>query len=411
MRRVELMKTRVLYLTPYPPTRSGIADYAARFKKAIEGASPFRLTVEPLEDLSADSPGDLRRIYKAVSAWRTRWPDTALVHAEIGCRQHAAFYSLDFLRRLMPDLPYVITVHDPPLVVAPALFPLAFGSGTQLVRRALRVLDYTPIAKAVLRPALRHASQLFAVTKVGVDSLRQVVGDGVPTDYLPHITLTDRPSPRRSGAVVGEPVKILFLGFWGPRTGIPVLLGALERLVFDKRSSVKLILGGGADRSRASRAFVSGIRSKIEQSRVRDSIEVLGFVPAERLDTVFEEADIFVLPYTSERTLSGSGVLLRAAAAGLPIVASGLRASSEHVVDLKTGLVVPPGDPLLMAEAVDQLVRDPNLRYRLGRAAQTHVRRSHSAAAVASKVLPVYERLSRRADGEGTSSLTVSAGS
>jgi glycosyltransferase involved in cell wall biosynthesis len=390
------MKTHVLYLTPYPPTRSGIADYAARFKEVIEKAGPWRLTVVPFDGLPANSPADLQRIYRSVLAWRSRWPDAALVHAEIGCRQHAAFYSLDFLRRLIPEISYVVTVHDPPLVIAPALFPLALGTERQLVRRALRVLDYTPLARAVLRRPLRHASQLFALTKVGTASLRKVVGDAVPVDYLPQVSPTDHPSPRRRPTRLGEPVKILFLGFWGPRTGLPVLLRALERLVSDNRSRVKLLLAGGADQSRASRTFVEGICSEIDRSRVREWIEVLGFVPADRLETVFEEADIFVLPYTSQRTLSASAVGLRAAAAGLPIVASGLRATSEHVIHLKTGLVVPAGNARALAEALGRLVGDPDLRYRLGRAAQSHVRRSHSAAAVASKVLPIYERLSLR---------------
>lgn len=388
-------KRRVLYLTPYPPTRSGVADYAARFKQTIESTSHWELTVVTLDGISGNSPGDLRKIRAAVEDCRKRFPDAALAHAEVGCHQHAVFYSLIFLRRLMPQLPYCVTVHDPPLIVAPALFPLALGSARQAVRRALRLLDYTPLGKAVLRRPLRQAAHLFALTRVGAESLSRVVGGDVPVDYLPMVSPNAVFSNRARPVASDRPVKILYLGFWGPRTGIPQLLHGFERLVEASTRSVKLLLAGGADHSEASREFTRSVAATIEASPARDSIELVGFVPESGMDSLFREADVFVLPYTSAPAFSASGVLLRAAAAGLAIVATDLDMVREHIADERSGLIVPAGRVDALAAALDRLVRDPDLRYRLGRAAQTHLQRRHGARDIASTVLPVYERIGR----------------
>jgi glycosyltransferase involved in cell wall biosynthesis len=135
---------------------------------------------------------------------------------------------------------------------------------------------------------------------------------------------------------------------------------------------------------------------QIEQSPIGRSIDLVGFVPAEQLDSVFDDADIFVLPYSSVSGFSSSGVEFRAAAAGLPIVASDLGTVREHVVHRKTGLIFPAGDADAFAEAIRVLARDSSLRLRLGATAQAHIGRRHSAEAVAAQVVPVYEQLARK---------------
>ena len=66
-------------------------------------------------------------------------------------------------------------------------------------------------------------------------------------------------------------------------------------------------------------------------------------------------------------------VMLEAAAAARPIVATAAGGTSEIIIDGQTGLLVPVNDSEAMASALRHTVTDPGLRTRLGRAARDHV--------------------------------------
>ena len=82
--------------------------------------------------------------------------------------------------------------------------------------------------------------------------------------------------------------------------------------------------------------------------------------------------DVFVLPSVPAESGDQDGppvVLLEAMAAGCAIVASSLAGIDAVLVDGHTGLLVPPGDSAALAAAVSKLLRDGDLRAKLGGAA------------------------------------------
>jgi glycosyltransferase involved in cell wall biosynthesis len=87
------------------------------------------------------------------------------------------------------------------------------------------------------------------------------------------------------------------------------------------------------------------------------------------------EADVFVLPSRSE---AFPNAVLEAMAAGLPIVASGVGGILELIDSGRTGLLVPPGEPRALAEALCRLIADPELAARLGVAARDEARAHYS---------------------------------
>ena len=83
--------------------------------------------------------------------------------------------------------------------------------------------------------------------------------------------------------------------------------------------------------------------------------------------------------------------------AGRPVVASAVGPIPEIVVDGVTGLLVPPGDPAALAEAVIRLLRDPDLAAAYGRAGRARVERELRVDTMVAHTEALYEELLGRA--------------
>jgi glycogen synthase len=101
---------------------------------------------------------------------------------------------------------------------------------------------------------------------------------------------------------------------------------------------------------------------------------------------VFAHADLLVLPSLYEEL---GTVLLEAMQAALPIVASRTGGIPDVIEDGVNGLLVPPGDPEALARAIDRLLADRALAYRLSEGAQERAK-DYDWEVLAGRVLQVY---------------------
>lgn len=137
-----------------------------------------------------------------------------------------------------------------------------------------------------------------------------------------------------------------------------------------------------------------------ERLEVAASVEFLG----KRLDVpvLLAAADVFVLASLWE----GMGlVLAEAGAAALPVVATRVDGVPEVTEEGKTGLLVPPQRPDLLAEAMASLLGSEELRQRFGRSALEHVKNTFSIHHAVAEIEKLYEsllahRLSRRSSAK-----------
>jgi sugar transferase (PEP-CTERM/EpsH1 system associated) len=189
----------------------------------------------------------------------------------------------------------------------------------------------------------------------------------------------------------------------GIPAGVP-LIGAVGRLHPQKD------FAGLLDSLTEVQKYVSPVRLLlVGEGELRDDLEtrarslgISGIVTFAgfRSDVaeILAACDVFVLPSLWEGM---PNVVLEAMAVGLPVVATQVGGVPEIVLDGETGLLVPPGDSETLAQALIRLLRDPDLRSRMGRAGRRRVEQHFSANQLVLETEALYEALWARNRNSG----------
>jgi phosphatidylinositol alpha-1,6-mannosyltransferase len=129
---------------------------------------------------------------------------------------------------------------------------------------------------------------------------------------------------------------------------------------------------------------------------VADRITFTGRLDDEARDEWLERADVFAMPsrlLPGGRGGEGFGIVyLEAGTHGLPCVAGDVGGSVDAVVDGETGLLVDPTDHVAVADAIADLLLDPDMRKRLGEAGRARAKKL-SWAHMAEQVDDLIERV------------------
>jgi glycosyltransferase involved in cell wall biosynthesis len=195
-------------------------------------------------------------------------------------------------------------------------------------------------------------------------------------------TISDQDIVNRQDTGLGEaghaPIRLLTVSRIDPRKGLRYLPSSLAELV-ERGHDVRLTIVGPTVGTLGEEERARVVQSA-EDVGVADRIDLIGPRTLPQVLAIAREHDLFVLP-----TLPGEGVprvLLEAMASGLPIVVSDVAGVPTLVQHEVNGLLVPPADPLAIADAVERLIRDHDLRRRListgNRAARAHTADSHA---------------------------------
>jgi glycosyltransferase involved in cell wall biosynthesis len=170
---------------------------------------------------------------------------------------------------------------------------------------------------------------------------------------------------RRSSPAPPERPTILSVARQYPRKDTATLLRALAR-VRERVPDVHLrIVGGGPE--------IPALRTLAGELELGDSLTLHGALAEDRqVREAYFAAHVFCLPSRQE----GFGIVfLEAMAAGLPVVAARAGAVPEVVEEGETAILVPPGDPDPLADALVRLLQDPVAARRMGEAGLRRARR------------------------------------
>jgi glycogen(starch) synthase len=182
----------------------------------------------------------------------------------------------------------------------------------------------------------------------------------------------------------GRDPTVLFVGGLEPRKGLEYLLHAME-YVIDEVPLAKLIA-----------VAKTGFRGTDEWGWFSDLADRLGIsehmefnesVDQETLLGFYSECDVLVLPSKTE----GWGLsLMEAMACGKPVVASNAGGIPELVRDRTDGILVRPGDVRGLADSIIELLKNPDLRVKMGKNGRKRVQ-EFSWDETAKVVLREYE--------------------
>lgn len=137
---------------------------------------------------------------------------------------------------------------------------------------------------------------------------------------------------------------------------------------------------------KSANAYIDELHQIIAAGNVADRWTWPGYVADPR--QVMSEIDI--LAHSADHESFGR-VIVEGMAARLPVVGANGGGVGEIVVHGKTGLLVPPDDPVAMGKAIEELARDPARRVELGNAGHARAFETYSLEACARGILAVYE--------------------
>lgn len=180
----------------------------------------------------------------------------------------------------------------------------------------------------------------------------------------------------------GLPRDAHVVGFVGRLTrdkGLPELVEAFDEILRAEPETY-LMLVGWFDASED--VLGRGVRRRIES---HPRIRLTGFV--ECTEAYYRAMDVLVLPTWRE---GFPNVVLEAAATGIPVVTTMSTGSRDSVVPEVTGLLIPPGYPEAIREAVVKLLRDPERRLQMGKAARAWVLEHYIDGRVLSRTVDYY---------------------
>jgi glycosyltransferase involved in cell wall biosynthesis len=270
--------------------------------------------------------------------------------------------------------------------------------------RGLKLETSKGIKRSILLAAERVAARFVQVVLCNSESMRaeavslgiapaakmQMLGDGSSNGVN-----VERfsPGPSNVRRRLKLPLEAPVVGFVGRLTrdkGVPELIAAFDTILH-REPRAHLLLVGWFDA--AEDALGAGVRARIAS---HPRIHCTGFVG----DTApyYRAMDVMVLPTWRE---GFPNVVLEAAATGIPVVTTLCTGSRDSVVPEVTGLLIPPGYPEAISEAVLTLLRKPERRRRMGRAARAWVCTHFADERVLQLATAFYKSLLKPAEPRG----------
>jgi D-inositol-3-phosphate glycosyltransferase len=313
------------------------------------------------------------------ASWRHDAPD--VVHGHFWMSGVA---SIDAVQQLSLDLA------EPPRMAQ------TFHALGSVKRRHQGIKDTSPEEREWMEPWVGRAAdrviatctdEAFELKSLGVDRSRiSIVPCGVDTGMF---------TPRGPAETRTSRYRIVTVGRLVPRKGMDTIIQALATLKELGVADTELWVVGGGSGAEAlgDDAEVRRLGSLASDVGVSSHVKFIGQVPRERMPAVLRSADVVVCtPWYEPFGI----VPLEAMGCGIPVIASAVGGLVDTVTDGVTGLHVPPKDPDALAQALAELLPQPNILRSFGRAGVSRVRSRYTWERIAADTERIYELMMGR---------------
>jgi glycosyltransferase involved in cell wall biosynthesis len=322
-------------------------------------ARSLGITTESLEMRRGfPDPRGLLRLIRLVRSWRPDIIHSHMIHANLMARA---------LRLLVPVPILVATIHS--LYEGGPIWMAAY-------RLTNRLVDGITIVS-------QAAADRFVNDRIVPRELLRVVPNGVDIERFQNIPAGTRETTRASLRLNGQFVW-LAVGRFTTAKDYPTMLRAFARVVEQQPDAVLLIVGRGSLQPEAE--------SLIRELGLERSVRLLGV--RHDIPEIMAAADGYLMSSAWEGMPM---VLLEAAAAALPIVATRVGGNHELVREGVTGFLPPSRDPVALADAALRLMRLSEAeRQAMGRRGREHVRAHYGLDQVAEQWETLYREVAAR---------------
>jgi glycosyltransferase involved in cell wall biosynthesis len=250
----------------------------------------------------------------------------------------------------------------------------------------IRLLARSGLVRLVARKVFAGAAKVTAVSQFLARDIER---------FLPAVqdaTVTPMPVDVRQfsdglRSAKAEPPRILYAGNLVPSKGVDLLLGAAAELTRrDVKYQLKILGQGPAQKS---------LQSLAESLRIAPQVSWSPFVPQTQMPSEYGASTITVLPTRGQA--EGLGLtLVEALLAGSAVVGTPAGGIPEVIRHEETGLLARAGDPGDMADQLQRLLTDPDLRMRLSRAGREYALRTYSPDVTVERFLEIYGAVAHR---------------
>lgn len=162
--------------------------------------------------------------------------------------------------------------------------------------------------------------------------------------------------------------------------GLRYLILAVAQLV-DRHPEIRLVIAGEGE-------LEAELRQLVLDLKLSQHVVFAGYVAD--LQNLLSLMQIFVLPSIQEPF---GLVCAEAMSLGKPIIGTNVGGIPEQVVHEVTGFIVPPGDPMALADSIDQLISDPALLATYGRKGYERYQEKFALAGMLRDTVNVYEKV------------------
>ncbi|MGQ0736662.1 MAG: glycosyltransferase family 4 protein [Acidobacteriota bacterium] len=217
----------------------------------------------------------------------------------------------------------------------------------------------------------------------------RLVPNGVDLDRFHPASPDERRQARaRLGLEKHRPL-VLFVGFFSHEKRPDLLYDAWASLAESGLQSTLVLVGATSSTYyEIDPRMASSMRADAARRGLSSSLVFVEHTSA--IEEYYRAADVFALPTLREGM---PNAVLEAMASGVPPVVTRLEGITDSIVEDGTGILVPPNDSRALADALAQLITDPDRREALGRRARALVARRFAADATARQMLEVYREL------------------